>query len=251
MSKRYYDAHAHLPDSGNQNSQASDSSALNLSDQNCSIINGTSPDDWAAVLEFAQGYSQALPAIGLHPHYVQDAPDDWKETFLELLNSSQVYAIGEIGLDRRDPYKEVIKAQLDAFRWQLEQAQGCNLPVSIHCVKATGLLMEVLRTQNLPTRGIHLHAYAGPVELIPELAELGAYFSFSVGQLAADNVKVRDRIQAVPTERLLIETDETLTDDNSSLLDCYTVVAETSKIPLKQLTTYVEENFKRYFLAGS
>ncbi len=251
MSTRLYDAHAHLPDHEYENHQPPDAAAMNSSDQRCSIINGTSPDDWSAVLEFTQGYSQALPAIGLHPHSVREAPEDWKETFLKLMDNHSVCAVGEIGLDRRDPDKEVIKAQLDAFRWQLEQAQGRNLPVSIHCVKATGLLMETLRSNQLPKRGIHLHAYAGPVELISELGELGAYFSFSARQLAYDNAKVRDRVRAVPTERLLIETDEAFTDDSSSLINCYTVVAEILGISFEKLAISTEENFKRYFLAGS
>ena len=251
MSTRLYDAHAHLPYGNYQDLRPSDSTALNSLDQNCSIINGTSPEDWSAVLEFTQRYSQTLPAIGLHPHNVQKAPDEWEKTFLELLDNNSVCAVGEIGLDRRGPYKETIEPQLDAFRWQLEQARARNLPVSIHCVKSTGLLMDTLRSNQLPTLGIHLHAYAGSVELISELAEWGAYFSFSAKQLTSGSAKVRDRIRAVPTERLLIETDETFTNNSSSILDCYTVVAEIRKTPLEQLAADVEENFKRYFLAGS
>ena len=241
-----YDAHSHLPDNHSQYGISGWDKTRLVG----SIINGVSPDDWSSVFEFTRKHSQTRPAIGLHPHSVYKAPNDWKKIFLELLDNNPICAIGEIGLDRRDPYEKTVEQQLDAFCWQLEQAHIRNLPVSIHCVKAIGLLMETLRSHDLPPRGIHLHAYAGPVELIPELDKLGAYFSFSARQLASQNAKVRDRICAVPTGRLLIETDEMFTDEGSSLVDCYTIVTEILGISIEQLAMNVEENFKRYFLAG-
>ena len=87
-------------------------------------------------------------------------------------------AIGEIGLDQWIEGHD-IAAQQDVFRFQLGIASERNLPVSIHCLRAIGPLMETLRTVELPARGIHLHAYNGPLELIPELVALGSYFSFT------------------------------------------------------------------------
>ena len=43
--------------------------------------------------------------------------------------------------------------------------------------------MDILRPAALPRRGFLLHSWNGPMELVPELAQLGAYFSFSAHHL--------------------------------------------------------------------
>ena len=244
-----YNAHAHLPDYKDQKLQLLNSAAQNSCDTGYTIINGTLPADWATVIEFTQKCSRALPAIGLHPQNVKEAPEDWKETFLQFLNDNPICSIGEIGLDRRHKNSDIEK-QLGAFCWQLQQASERNRPVSIHCVKAIGMLMEILRTHDLPSRGIHLHAYNGPVELIPELVGLGAYFSFAARQLEFDSEKFHNRICAVPIRRLLIETDVNYSNDCSTLYCCYRTVAKIRKVSLEELAECVAENFKTYFLTS-
>ena len=245
---KLYDAHSHLPDAGSSDCLTTDLVNLKSIDLRYSVINGTSPTDWTTVLDFAKKNSQLLPAIGLHPQKVQSAPRNWKDVFLKILDSYSVCAIGEIGLDRRNQNYD-IEEQLNAFCWQLEQAYTRNISVSIHCLKATGLLMEVLRNHNLPSRGIHLHAYNCSAELIPELVELGAYFSFSARQLKCNSKKVRNQILAIPIQRLLIETDGNCGNDFSTLYNCYTRIAQIRKMPLHILSECVGKNFEAYFLA--
>jgi Tat protein secretion system quality control protein TatD with DNase activity len=60
-------------------------------------------------------------------------------------------------------------------------------------------------------------------------------------------------VQAVPEERLLIETDapDTLerTEDPSAFLRCgYEQVAKLRGVPIEQLAAQVATNFTRYFL---
>ena len=247
MSTLLYNAHAHLPDYQDQKLQSLNSTTQNSCEPRYTIINGTLPADWSPVIEFTQKYSDTLPAIGLHPQNVEGAPENWKETFAQFLDDNPKCSIGEIGLDRRHKNSSFEKQQ-DAFSWQLQQASERNRPVSIHCVKAIGMLMETLRTYDLRPRGIHLHAYLGPVELISELAKMGAYFSFAAKQLESNNLKVRDRIRAIPVNRLLIETDKIYKNNSSELRNCYVAIAEIREISFKQLANCVEENFKRYFL---
>ena len=176
--------------------------------------------------------------------------------------------VGEIGLDKWIEGYD-LELQQAAFHWQLAQATTRNLPTSIHCLKAIGPLMETLRAAALPARGIHLHAYNGPVELIPELVELGTYFSFNAGQLKAGKSNVPERIRAVPDERLLIETDapdmlpppelrafelpqagneRTLT--HPATLKCgYQAIATLRGSLLESLTEQVALNFQTYFLS--
>jgi TatD DNase family protein len=261
-----YDAHAHYSSAVLRPHWSRISDDLKEIGQEKAVVNGTSPTDWPQVLELAQLDARVISAIGLHPWHVNDAPSDWQAQFLDALDSG-AQAIGEIGLDKWIEGYD-LERQQDAFCWQLAQATERNLPVSIHCLKAIGPLLETLRREALPTRGIHLHAYNGPVELIPELVKLGAYFSFNAGQLKAGKPKVPARIRAVPIERLLVETDapdmlpapelrtyklpesdggKTVTHP-ATLINGYTAIAEIRSMPLQQLAKQVATNFKTYFL---
>ena len=128
--------------------------------------------------------------------------------------------------------------------------------------------MATLRSEQLPKRGIHLHAYNGPLELIPELVELGAYFSFHSGQLKAKNSRVIERIRTVPDKNLLIETDApdilaapTLQTfklpipesanqitQPANLIHSYTAIAEIRSSRIEKLAEQVAQNFETYFL---
>ncbi len=262
-----YDAHNHLADPALVSHQAEIATTLSEINLKYAVVNGTSPADWPAVLKLAQSEPRIIPIIGLHPWEVNKALADWQAQFIDALDHG-ARGIGEIGLDQWIKDYDLDRQQA-AFRWQLAQATERNLPVSIHCLKAIGPLMETLRSDPLPKRGFHLHAYNGPVELISELVELGAYFSFNLGQLKTGKTKTPERICAVPAERLLIETDapnmlpsaelrsfELPASDNTqalthpaTLIDGYATIATVRATPLEFLRKQVATNFETYFLS--
>lgn len=260
-----YDAHVHLADpvlDRDRDQIEADYETIGFKQ---AVVAGTCPDDWPRVFSLCNNDSRLIAAIGLHPWQVNQAPSNWQQQFLQALDQG-AQAISEIGLDKWiEDYD--IERQQSAFCWQMAQAAKRNLPCSIHCLKAIGPLLESLRGIPLPARGIHIHAYNGPVELIPELIELGAYFSFNAGQLKAGNTKVATRIRAVPLERLLIETDAPdmlppaelctyeLADQAgharthpATLIDGYTAIAKIRALPLEALAKQVAINFETYFL---
>jgi TatD DNase family protein len=122
-------------------------------------------------------------------------------------------AIGEIGRDRARSGVD-LPTQQAFFTRQLALAARWNLPASIHCVKAWGAMEELLRTHPVPARGVLLHAYNGPAEMLPSLLKSGAYFSFS-GQHFARSFRRKSNGQTawqepfrrIPADRLLVETD--------------------------------------------
>lgn len=258
-----FDAHNHLAHPDLQVVLAEIETQLEAIGLQTAVVNGTSPADWLQVLKLAARSTRVLPAVGLHPWFVNDAPADWQQQFLRALDAG-ARAVGEVGLDRWiEGYH--LPAQLEAFRWQVAQATTRNLPLSIHCLKAMGLLLETLTELQLPARGFHLHAYNGAAEQVAPLAQLGAYFSFNCGQLKPQARRVRAAIRAVPLERLLIETDapdmlpppelrefelaggNTALNHPANIRRAYHAIAELRQVDPDHLATQVARNFERFF----
>jgi len=171
------------------------------------VINGSSPADWPDVAALAARDPRNLPSFGLHPWDVPTAPAGWLDELRRVLVAHPAAGVGEMGLDRWIEGFDPV-AQEAAFRAQLALAVELDRPLTIHCVRAIGPLMDILRTTALPRRGFLLHSWNGPVELVPELARLGAYFSFSAHHFPERKAHLRDQFAAaIPRERILVETD--------------------------------------------
>ncbi len=221
------------------------------------VVNGTSPEDWPQVAQLAALYPELItPSFGLHP-WKTPSPN-WQQQLTSYLDTVPHACIGECGLDRWIKGYD-IELQREVFTTQLDLASQRNLPLSIHCLKAWGLLIEILESRPLPQRGFLLHSYSGSAELIPHLAELGAYFSFSGYFLHQRKKNVRDAFKSVPPDRLLIETDapdmlppESCIDhplemelnhpaNISKIHDKASAILELSSVP---------KNFQRFFESG-
>ena len=171
------------------------------------MINGSAPSDWEDVAALGRRDPRNRVSFGLHPWDVPTAPEGWAETLRAYLIAHPTAGIGEMGLDRWVKGFDPV-AQESAFRTQLALAVELVRALTIHCVKAIGPLMDILRGAQLPRRGFLLHSWNGPVELVPELAQLGAYFSFSAHHLMPRKADLRVQFAAsIPRERILVETD--------------------------------------------
>lgn len=172
------------------------------------VVNGTCPEDWPAVQALAEAFPDSvIPSFGIHPWKVRNVAEDWEGQLVRILDDAPgSVGIGEVGLDRwiEDPD---FGRQRRVFRAQLQLAAERNLPLTIHCLRAWGPLLEDLRASPLPVRGFLLHSPGASPETIAQLVELGAWFSVS-GYFASPGKKNYQRaLSAIPRERLLIETD--------------------------------------------
>lgn len=265
-----YDAHLHLADPRFASALPDILEAWAAIDLQRAVVMGTSSDDWERVLTLCAEDSRLIPAIGLHPWRVGSAPPDWREQLHRCFDRG-ASVVGEIGLDQWVEGHD-IESQMEAFRWQFALAAERNLPTSIHCLKAHEPLLRCLRESTRPERGFKIHAYNGPVNTLPELLQLGAYFSFNAGQLKPGATRVRELIRQTPDDRLLIETDApdftpppefreyALTDGGGSKADLnhpanlrmgYEAIAAIRDCSLPVLRQVVADNFNRYYSAIS
>lgn len=170
------------------------------------VVNGTRPEDWAAVTAFCEEHPWALPAYGIHPWHAASRAEDWERRLRALLVNTPRASVGEIGIDHWIEGHDT-GDQLRLFLRQLDIARELGRPATLHCVRAWEPLRQALRRHPLPEAGFLLHAYSGPENLIPFFVERGAFFSFSPSFLSDRRQSRREAFRLMPRDRILLETD--------------------------------------------
>ena len=259
------DAHNHLHDARLLPWRAEFLAQLPALGVRRAVVNGTCETDWPEVAALAAQVPWVLPSFGLHPWYVNERSDAWRETLVQFLAAHPGAGIGEIGLDRWIEGHD-IAAQSECFRAQLAIAAERNLPATIHCIRAWGALWEILRESPVPARGFLLHAYGGPAEMVAGFLARGAYFSFSTYFLHERKSAQREIFRTLPAERILVETDapdlappheknpHPIADENGKPLNhpanivlAYDALAKIRSVTCSELAAEVAENFARLF----
>ncbi|KAJ3706909.1 hypothetical protein LUZ61_010614 [Rhynchospora tenuis] len=205
---RLFDAHCHLQDpritavAPRLIRTALDSGVVRFS------VNGVSEKDWHVVKQMSDQYPSIIPSFGLHPWYVAERSPNWFDTLRGFFVDTPYAAVGEIGIDKGSHGKTIeFTEQVEVFQRQLELAKELQRPVSVHCVRAFGDLLEILKRMGPFPSGVILHSYIGSAEMVPELSELGSYFSFSGYLTSLKEQKAKKMLKSVPKDRILIETD--------------------------------------------
>lgn len=166
---------------------------------------GSGENDWSHVQALSQRFAGVRASFGLHPWYAGERGSRWLERLRECLTDPAA-AVGEIGLDHALD-KSTFAEQESVFLAQLDLAHELQRPVSIHCRRAWGRMMELLEARGWPARGFMFHSYSGSADLVAPLCRRGAFFSFSGSITFEAHVRGREALAAVPLDRLLVETD--------------------------------------------
>ncbi|EFA84463.1 hypothetical protein PPL_02496 [Heterostelium album PN500] len=230
-----------------------------------SWLMGTTVPDWDRVNSYASVMGdRAIRCFGIHPWFVHlvhppqslletnPAGDptkmvmdsyptvidsSWPEKMKQLLLQHPDAMVGEIGVDKvtkcRATGKNEQEPQWVVFNRQIEIAAELNRLVSLHCVQLHGKLLDyfiALPLARMP-RKIALHTFSGKPSTVTSFAKMkegkGSRFYFGISFINLSSSKVSKMIQAIPDNRLLLESDQnTPTEAESSV---FQVVLEISK----------------------
>ena len=217
---RFFDAHCHLQfPVFDSNRDLVLRNARARSGVEAVAVNGCCEQDWPAVQALCEDESvdeveptrcRVVPNFGLHPWYLRDRTDRWLASLRAALEANPRAGLGECGLDRtpRVLRHTSFDEQTDLLVQQLRLAKELRRPVSLHCVKAWGRMVEVLRREGPFPDGVLLHSFCGPAEVVPGLCDCAnAHFSISLSILRVKDQRAKAALNAVPLERLLLETD--------------------------------------------
>ena len=169
-------------------------------------VAATGEADWPAVAALADAHPDAvIVSFGVHPWFIRGRSARWLQTLREIL-ASRPAGIGEIGLDAR--MGDDLDADREAvFRAQLELSYELALPAILHCRDAWEPMLKILLAAPPHPAGLLIHAYSGPADALPALAEKNVHVSFGGTLTRPKNARARENAARVPAGRFLLESD--------------------------------------------
>ena len=168
------------------------------------VIPAIEASGWQRLLDLCAKHDDLYPALGLHPVFLQQHSPADIEKLAAIVTTVEPVAIGEIGLDfaikslHRDTQKQLFEAQLVI-------AKNARLPVIIHARKSHDEVIKLLRKHNVP--GGSIHAFSGSLQQGIHYHEMGFKLGFGGMLTFKRSRKLRQLVQELPAEALLLETD--------------------------------------------
>ncbi|MCG8671451.1 MAG: TatD family hydrolase [Pseudomonadales bacterium] len=157
------------------------------------------------VIAVADRYDNVFATVGTHPLY-EESREPSIEQLLEFAEHPKVIGIGETGLDHYYCKKDN-DWQMRRFVTHIEAAKRSGLPLIIHTRDAREQTIAALKDHGAGEVVGVMHCFTESLEMAQAAVELGFYISISgiVTFRTAD--QLRAVVDALPLDRLLIETD--------------------------------------------
>lgn len=160
-----------------------------------------------ATMELVQRYDNLWASVGVHPHEAHEYGPDFQAMLDSYIAHPKVVCVGEIGLDYHYDHspRDVQRA---VFERMCEYAIAHGKPVSIHTREAYADTLEILeRTRVSRKTGAIIHCFTGDAEQARAYLKLGCWLSIPGVVTYKSAESIRQAIQVIPTEKLLVETD--------------------------------------------
>ena len=167
---------------------------------------GTTLPDSELAVEFVQDRPECWASIGLHPHEaaVYDGDHTKLSRFAALATRPKVVAVGECGLDYF--YNHSPKAeQQRILRFQIELALKHTMPMIFHVREAFNDFWPIFDEYE-GIRGV-IHSFSATTADLEQIMRRGLYVGLNGIMTFTKDVQQLDAAKAVPSDRLLLETD--------------------------------------------
>lgn len=257
-----FDSHAHYNDEKFNEDREEVLQAVAVEGVTKLICAGYSLEDSKEAVQIANSHQNVYAIVGISPNDIPEQSLEYEQTLNkqlqqieELAHNEKVVAIGEIGLDYYWN-KENKEEQKLAFQKQIELANHLDLPIVIHTREAIYDTIEILKSKITPVKKGVLHCCPLNLDLIREGLKLGFYISFA-GPITFKNAKnAGEAIQAVPLERILIETDSPYLapepkrgtrNDSRNVKYIAEKIAQVKGISVEEVASVTYENAKKIF----
>ena len=168
---------------------------------------GVDVEKMPEVIEVASFFDEVKASAGVHPSDCLGMTREKKDALEKFVSHDQVIAVGETGLDyyREEGLNKAL--QQENFIWQIGLSLKYNKPLVVHTRMAREDTIICLKEHGkAKCRGV-MHCFTESVEMARKALDLGMYISFS-GIITFKNAdEVREVLDYVPLDRVLVETD--------------------------------------------
>lgn len=161
--------------------------------------------DFPQVLALAERYPNLYASVGVHPDEPPGNDPDVDE-LVALARHPRVIAIGETGLDyfRQTGDTEWQRAR---FRTHIRAARTCGKPLIVHTRAAADDTLAIMREEDAGAIGGVMHCFTESLMVAQQAMEQNFYISISGIVTFKNATALKQVTEALPLERLLIETD--------------------------------------------
>jgi TatD DNase family protein len=196
-----------------------------------------------------------ITACATTPHDVAKEGDLFFPEVEACANKKLLQAIGETGLDYH--YMHSPKDVQQTFlRKYLRLARSCSLPVVIHCRDAFEDFCAIWDEEQDGTLAGVLHCFTGTMQEAEKVLQRGMYVSISGIVTFEKSTALQAIVQAIPLDRLLIETDAPYLapqpfrgkkNEPAYLVETAKYIAKLRSISLEELAASTTQNVKQLF----
>lgn len=202
----YFDMHCHLGFCEDATQAARALAAAGVG----AFSNTVTPAEFAEQRVALAGAGNVRTGAGLHPWWIgeYDVAANWDRLYGLVARNRFV---GEVGLDSSPRHADTRKAQLDALACVAHAcARTGDKVLSVHAVRAVDDVLDVLERADALTvdagNACIIHWFSGTSDQLTRARRTGCYFSVNPRMLQSK--RGRAYLQAIPVDRLLLETDE-------------------------------------------
>lgn len=165
-------------------------------------------------VRIAGEWPRVAAVVGLHPNEAprihagqgQQALESAWDELRELAQDDQVVGIGETGLDYFRTEAEGRAAQVESFRRHIVMAKELDKTLVIHDRDAHSDILRVMDDEGAP-RTVIMHCFSGDADFAREVVRRGWYCSFAGVVSFKNAADLREALEVVPHDRVLVETD--------------------------------------------
>jgi len=170
------------------------------------IGSGDSFEENTDTLRLAQDHPNLFAVVGSHPHRAAVTTSEDLLAIENIADSPKVVALGETGLDYHY-FQSPGEVQRDRFRAFISMARRLDKPLVVHSREAASDTLSILREEGGIKVGGVVHCFTGSYAFARDCLDLGFYLSFTGVITFKKSEALREVVQRLPADRIMIETD--------------------------------------------
>lgn len=178
------------------------------------IIPSCDLESMKKAFDLSQDNALVYSALAIHPHDAKNYNDACEGFITKNACNEKVVAVGEFGLDYFYNLSPV-RAQIEVMERQLHLCNQVDLPAIFHIRDGVSPMEHwdayadfFSAVKNvMPKRGGVLHCFGGNKDKARKALDLGFNISFTCNVTYKTNEHLREALEYIPLDRLLIETD--------------------------------------------